>query len=362
MNFLKLAPFAKLGDLACCLLVAVACAGSAGGPAQPWSVEKADRWAQEQPWYCGVNYIPATAVNYTAMWDRTSFDPETMEKEMSLMSDLGMNCARFVMQYAVYADNPRAFKRRLDKFLSICDAHGVKAMPIFFDDCAFGANTDPVTGKQPEPLEGWYAWAWSPSPGYTMVWDERTHGLLEKYVKDVLTSFADDPRILAWDLYNEPTNTRDGARSWPLLEKTFRWAREAGPSQPVTSGLWNGDEKLNEYLAANSDIITFHCYAGKEETLDRIAKMKAYGRPVICTEWMNRPAKSLINEIMPAMKEAGCGSMIWGLVNGKTQTDLCWGHRPEMLPYTGPWQHDIFRGDHTPYDASEIETVKSLTR
>lgn len=31
-------------------------------------------------------------------------------------------------------------------------------MPCFFDDCVFGANTDPVIGKQPEPLEGWYAW------------------------------------------------------------------------------------------------------------------------------------------------------------------------------------------------------------
>ena len=30
-------------------------------------------------------------------------------------------------------------------------------MPIFFDDCAFGVNTDPTVGKQPEPLEGWYA-------------------------------------------------------------------------------------------------------------------------------------------------------------------------------------------------------------
>ena len=45
-------------------------------------------------------------------------------------------------------------------------------------------------------------------------------------------------------------------------------------------------------------------------------------------------------------------------MNGKTQTHLPWGHRPSMLPYKGEWQVDLFRGDFTPYHASEIETLK----
>lgn len=44
--------------------------------------------------------------------------------------------------------------------------------------------------------------------------------------------------------------------------------------------------------------------------------------------------------------------------DGKTQTRLPWGHRPEKLPYTGVWQHDLFRGDFTPYDPSEIAMIK----
>lgn len=54
--------------------------------------------------------------------------------------------------------------------------------------------------------------------------------------------------------------------------------------------------------------------------------------------------------------------MLWGLVNGKTQTDLPWGHRPEHGEYTGPWQHDIFRGDFTPYDPSEIDLLKKYCK
>ena len=54
--------------------------------------------------------------------------------------------------------------------------------------------------------------------------------------------------------------------------------------------------------------------------------------------------------------------MIWGLVNGKTQTHLGWGHRPEHLPFNGDWQHDIFHGDFKPYNQAEIDLIKKLTK
>ena len=57
-----------------------------------WNIEKAKKWEKEHPWYCGVNYIPSNAINYTAMWDKTSFSPELIDKEMRLMEELGMNC------------------------------------------------------------------------------------------------------------------------------------------------------------------------------------------------------------------------------------------------------------------------------
>lgn len=326
--------------------------------AQVWDNAKAWQWAKDNPWYCGVNYIPACAINYTAMWDKAHFAPDVIDKELSLMEDIGMNCVRVVLQYIVYEDNPRHFLKAFNTFLKICDKHKIKVMPIFFDDCAFGVNTDPKPGVQPEPLEGWYAWAWSPSPGYTMVVDERTHGKLEKYVKDVMSRHKNDDRIFMWDLYNEPTNTTMPERSWPLLKKVFKWAREINPSQPITAGMWNGNADLENFLAENSDIITFHIYAPKAETERLVERLGKFGKPMICTEWMNRVAKSTIFDVLPVFKKAGCGCLLWGLVNGKTQTHLCWGHRPEQLPYTGPWQHDIFRGDFTPYDPAEIEFLK----
>ena len=216
-------------------------------------------------------------------------------------------------------------------------------MPIFFDDCVFGANADPVTGPQPEPLKGWYAWAWSPSPGHTMVIDERTHPLLETYVKEIMTRFGQDDRIFVWDLYNEPTNSGLGDRSLPLLKSVVKWAREVDVKQPITVGVWCGNEGLNRFCLDNSDIVSFHCYADANHTRNTCRELKKEGRPVICTEWMNRPAASTIPTVLPVFAEEEVGCMMWGLVNGKTQ-------------------HDIYHGDFTPYDQTEIDLLKKYCK
>lgn len=343
------------------LMAAMTICAPAADTSERWTEKQAQAWGEANPWFCGFNYIPANAINYTAMWDRTSFSPDVIDRELALAEQVGLNCARVVLQYAVYAENPKHFLKALDKFLDICDKHHIKAMPIFFDDCAFGVNTDPKTGVQPEPLDGWYAWAWSPSPGHTMVIDERMHPLLETYVKDVLSHFADDDRIMMWDLYNEPTNG-PGDRSLPLLRNVVKWAREVQISQPITIGVWCGNEGLNRFSLDNSDIVTFHCYADPTHTRNTCRDLKKENRPVICTEWMNRPAKSTIPDVLPVFVEEGVGCMMWGLVNGKTQTDLPWGHRPEHGEYKGPWQHDIFHGDFTPYDEAEIALLKKYCK
>ncbi len=66
-------------------------------------------------------------------------------------------------------------------------------------------------------------------------------------MKGVVGAFANDPRILAWDLWNEPDNGNDRsyANGEPknkneiilgLLPQVFAWARTAHPTQPLTSG------------------------------------------------------------------------------------------------------------------------------
>jgi hypothetical protein len=324
--------------------------------AERWSEEKIWEWQNKQPWYCGFNYIPAYAINYTAMWDKSTFDPVAIDKELALAEGVGFNCLRAVLQYAVYEDDTAYFLRTLDRFLAICKRHKLSFMPALFDDCVFGLENDPKVGKQPEPLPGWYAWAWSPSPGHTMVIDSATHPRIEKYVKAVMNRFKDDERIFIWDLYNEPTNGGLGTTSLPLLTKVIRWAREVNPTQPITVAVWNNNRRLNAIAVEGSDIISFHNYGNKEQLEKHIQELKQYKRPLINTEWMNRPAGSTVENNLGVFYREKTGCMLWGLVNGKTQTHLPWGHRPGDST-AAVWQHDLYKKDFTAYNQKELDLI-----
>jgi hypothetical protein len=325
-----------------------------------WSQEKAWKWHNPQPWYCGFNYIPAYAINYTAMWDKTTFDLSAIDKELALAQASGMNVLRAVLQYAVYADDPAYFLKTLDSFMGVCATHHIKFVPALFDDCVFGITFEPKVGKQSEPLKGWYAWDWSPSPGHSMVIDSATHHALERYVTAVMTRFKKDSRILFWDLYNEPTNGGLGSATFPLLKKVIACARKVNPSQPVSIDVWNNNRRLNDIALAGSDIISFHNYGNKDVLQQQITDLKKYNRPIICTEWMNRANRSVISDNLPVFYNEKVGCMLWGLVNGKTQTDLPWGHRPGDPP-PAVWQHDLYKPDLSPYQQPEIDSIKMYT-
>ncbi|MBN2295103.1 MAG: cellulase family glycosylhydrolase [Pirellulales bacterium] len=329
-----------------------------------WSVERAKRWYAEQAWPCGLNYIPANSISYTEMWMPYCFDADFIDTELALAEEIGFNCVRVVLPFVVWEHDPKAFKKRFNKFLEICDLRGIKVMPVLFDDCAFGNDQklkNPWYGKQPEVLKGWYANGWTPSPGHDMVRDPKSWPRLERYVKDLISTYRNDKRVWVWDLYNEPTNGGLGKVSLPLARKVFAWAREVNPSQPLTVAAWNRNQELNAMIFANSDIITFHNYSGPDRLAEHIRELKKQGRPIINTEWLNRIGGSVPKTCLPVFRRENVGCMHWGLVNGKTQTNLGWGWRPGR-PDPPVWQHDLFHGDHKPYDPKEIELFRTVIR
>ena len=81
----------------------------------------------------------------------------------------------------------------------------------------------------------------------------------------MLGSFGRDARVLAWDLFNEPSNSGYLDASLPLLKAVFAWAREANPDQPLTAGLWNDHPLSNAVMLDQSDVVTFHDYDAPEK-------------------------------------------------------------------------------------------------
>ena len=336
-------------------------ATGAEAPAVRWTAEQAWTWYNAQPWPVGFNYIPATAINTTEMWQADTFDPQTMDAELALAEQTGFNCARVFLQYLVWESDPKGLEKRLEQFLSIANKHGIRTLVVLFDECAFSTMTEPFLGKQPDVIPGEYANGWTPSPGPKRVLDRAAWPRLEAYVRAVVGRFRDDPRVLGWDVYNEPSNTGMGDKSVPLVQAAFAWARLAKPSQPLTAGVWGGTPASTRVCLELSDVISFHSYGKAPELERKIAELRSQVRPILCTEWLNRPLGSVVETCLPVLARQQVGAFHWGLVNGKTQTQFPWGSKAGA-PEPKVWQHDLFRNDRTPYDASELALFKETIR
>lgn len=327
-------------------------------PGQVWSVEKANTWYAAHPWLTGADYIPSNAINQLEMWQADTFSPDLIDKELGWAQEIGFNTMRVFLHSEAWKQDPEGFKKRIDQFLTISKKHGITPMFVFFDDCW---NKTSTPGKQPAPKTGVHNSGWLQDPGMPATTDPAAWPALEKYVKDVMGSFAHDQRILLWDLYNEPGNNDKKDNSIPLLTQIIGWARAVNPDQPISIGLWDWKlEKLNALQLGNSDIVTYHDYEEPQWHLRTIQLLKASGRPLICTEYMARPRNSRFSNILPLLKQENVGAINWGFVAGKTNTKYAWDTPLADGSEPVEWFHEIFNQDGSPYRKDETDLIKKL--
>jgi len=111
-----------------------------------------------------------------------------------------------------------------------------------------------------------------------------------------------------------------------------------------------------------SDVISFHDYQAPAKFEQRAKVLHAYGRPLICTEYMARPQNSTFQGILPIAKRLHIAMYNWGFVAGKSQTNLPWDSWQH--PYTdrapAVWFHDIFYPDGRPYKPEEAAFLRRI--
>lgn len=325
-----------------------------------WTANQANDWYQDWGWLRGANFIPSTAINQLEMWQKETFDPKTIDRELGFAQEIGLNSMRVYLHHLAWKIDPEGFKNRMNEYLDIASKRNISTLFVFFDDCWIPTYKE---GSQPEPKTGTHNSGWLQDPGKLLHDQPELMETLEEYVKDVLTAFADDQRIVLWDLYNEPGNSHHNEKSIPLLEKAFEWGREVNPSQPLSVGVWNWNLKeMSDFQIKNSDVITYHNYGDYDDHKKMIDSLRTLTqKPLLCTEYMARTRNSLFKTIMPLLKDESIGAYNWGLVAGKTNTIYAWdtpitdGSEPDI------WFHDIFRKDGSPYNQDEIDLIKSLT-
>lgn len=342
-----------------------------------WSVDNANVWYSQQPWLVGANFMPSNAINQIEMWQDETFSPELIDKELGYAESLGMNTMRIFLHDLVYQQDEKKFIVKIDQVLELSKKHRIKPLLVFFDSCW---DPYPKLGKQRDPKPFTHNSGWVQSPGLLALKDSTQYPRLERYVKDIISHFKHDDRILGWDVWNEPDNMTGPAYEkienpdkvklvMPLLLKSFEWARASNPSQPVTSGIWVGNWESHDIMKPierlqieQSDVISFHNYDKPADFEKKILQLLRYNKPILCTEYMARPNGSTFEGFLPIAKKYKVGMYNWGFVNGKSQTIYPWDSWTKT--YSAPpelWFHDIFNTNGTPYNNKETEFIKNIT-
>jgi hypothetical protein len=358
--------------------IVAAISGSLSAQTSRWTAERAKAWYEQQPWLVGSNYIPDDAINELEMWQAQSFDAAQIDKELGWAEDMGVNTMRVFLHDLLWQEDAAGFKKRLDQFLEISSRHHIKPLFVLFDSCW---DPNPKLGVQHPPIPGVHNSGWVQSPGARALADPAQEERLKAYVLGVVGAFANDSRVLGWDVWNEPSNTNDGSYSKfepknksqlveTLLPKVFDWARQAHPSQPLTSGVWDIDfeketpmTKTQQIQLENSDVITFHNYGWPESFEKEVLFLQKMNRPVVCTEYMARGAGSTFDTILPLAKKYKVGAINWGFVAGKTQTYYPWDswRHPYILDEPTVWFHEVLYSDGKPYRVAEVNLIRELT-
>jgi len=342
-----------------------------------WSVERAQEWWRRQAWPVGCNFIPSTAVNQLQMWQAETFEPEIIEREIGWAENLGFNTLRVYLHDLAWEQDSEGLLRRVESFLEIARRKGCGVILVIFDDVW---SPDAQPGPQPEPVPGRHNSRWLQSPGLGVLGrysdDARVRERLRCYVEGLMSAFSEDETVLVWDLYNEPGGYPSpksepvGTACLPLLRDVFEWARDVGPRQPLTSGLWwnpvrPNDPGIEAVQLEGSDIVSFHHYGGVEDLARLHSEISARtDRPLICTEYLARQLNSRFESHLPYFRDHEIGAISWGLVSGRTQTICPWWSWFEEAPTPEPelWFHDILRTDGSPFDAAEVDFLRAILR
>jgi len=348
----------------------------ASAEAGRWSADRANAWYQAQPWLVGANYVTSTAVNQLEMFQAGTYDPRRIDGELRYAQRIGFNTMRVFLHDQLWVQDPAGFSRRLAQFVGIAASHNIRPLFVLFDSCW---DPSPRSGRQRPPVAGIHNSGWVQSPGAARMQGPPYDRGLYDYVTGVVSLFAQDPRVLGWDVWNEPDNpakdyrkterTDKQAQVADLLPRVFDWVRAVNPVQPLTSGVWQGHwkdpggrSKIADIQLNQSDVISFHSYGKPAEFEARIAELTPQGRPILCTEYLARTLGSTVEGILPIAKKHRVAAYNWGFIAGRTQTYLPWDSWNEPygeLPKT--WFSDLIHPDGRPHKDSEILAIQQLT-
>ncbi len=304
----------------------------------------------------GANYTPAYAANQVQFWH--DFHPEIVEKELvAARKYYGINTLRVYLHNINFDAEKDVFLSNIERFLKICDRHGIKPGLTFFDDCHRheGIFLDEPT----EPIKGYHNGRWAACPQDRERKDENL-SKFKAYIQDVIRPHRNDPRVLWWEIFNEPNMGLEFSRR--LRKLGYAWARELKPTQPVIC-CWDDSPE--------TDIVNAHNYGNswqhwdKQTDLSRekgavfteagarwYAPRPSNGEPVEVIHWLQ--GRKAAAKYVPGVY------LCWELMVGNSNCRWYWGTPHGTPEPTVPWC-GLMWPDATPVSLAEAEAIRRYT-
>lgn len=177
----------------------------------------------------GFNYQPSYASITYESW--RLFDPQIWELELRRGKDFfpGINTIRLWLDWTAYCQNPGGFLERLETAIGLVDRIcGAKTIPCLFN--RWHNHFLDAGGIYAEHMIPNWSWI-----------DEGGGDKFLPYLRDIITRYRDDERILLWDYCNEPFSynrpleeMRDmEAAEYKWLKHIYETVKELGATQDV---------------------------------------------------------------------------------------------------------------------------------
>jgi hypothetical protein len=270
------------GALACAA-AAPAAATAADADEKSWNTGFGRDWSQIR----GFNYQPSYGSNGFELWQK--FDAGAIETELGRGKRYfpKINALRWWQSWDSFVRDPKRYAERFETTLRIASGLGLVVMPVLFNRW-HDATLD---------YGGVYVDHFLPGGSWIYRAD-----LFNAYVETIVGGHQKDPRILAWDLCNEPYSYgMPREKMLPaIVEAETQWlkglydkCKKLGATAPITVGIHPGVPL--ELVEPFSDVLSIHPYwvhndkgAKKEAfegTLDaNVAFARKVRKPLVSTE------------------------------------------------------------------------------
>jgi len=297
----------------------------------------------------GFNYFP----KYHPWRIFNEWDGAEVDYELGLGANLNANCVRTAINYQFSTNNvyyehswqdfhlDQTYLDNVESFLALADKRNLKVVLTLFDY---------VYWELINPTSYWVG---------------------ESYLQELIPRFADDARILGWDVINEPDlglfPNAGVDNTVGFLRAMTKKIHELDKNHPTTIGLGKASNtpKIEDF----TDFLSFHYYGPAESLRNEAIPLAQFEKPIVLEEfgkhsYPNRPGdpsnESLqrdhyldtLETIQAGGMQNFCGELFWCLLDYPVLND------PLESPLKGEEIFEnhmgVFRLDYTPKLAADV--------